>query len=125
LKFPLWVNNRGESVTLTANQLELDVAGTFDFSAATSLAGPLQLWRGGEVLAENGAAAAKFSLPAGKLGRGEVELVAATRDERGRPIFSRPLKVKVIGAVRDKPLIVTQPPPPPPSKPPQPKGKAP
>lgn len=125
LKFPLWVNNRGESVTLTANQLELDVAGTFDFSAATSLAGPLQLWRGGEVLAENGAAAAKFSLPAGKLGRGEVELVAATRDERGRPIFSRPLKVKVTGAVRDKPLIVTQPPPPPPSKPPQPKGKAP
>lgn len=118
LKFPLWVNNRGESVSLTATQSQSEVDGTFELSAATSLTGPLQVVRGGETLAENGAAAAKFSVPASKLGRGEVELFAVARDQRGREVRSRPLKVTIKGPVRDKPLVITQPPPPPPKKPP-------
>lgn len=126
LKFPLWVNNRGESVTLTASEPEIDVDGKFELAATTSLPGPLQLLRGGEVLAENGAASAKFSIPAGKLGRGQVELLVAARDPRGRAVYSRPLKLKVKGPLRDKPLVVTlPPPPPPPSKPSAPNGKAP
>lgn len=123
LKFPIWVNNRGESVTLSADRTALDVEETIALEATTTLSGPVQLVRGGEILAERESGAAPFSLPAAKLGRGEVELHAVSRDQRGREVRSLPLKLEIRGPVRDQPLVVTRPPPPPPSKNQPPGGK--
>lgn len=120
LRFELMVNNRGQAVSLKSDDVQLDEADTLEMSAETTLKGPLRLLRGAEVLAENGGNSASFSLPARKLGRGEVDLIAVTLDERGREVRSRPLKVTVTGSLRDQPEVVNIPPDPKPESPPVP-----
>lgn len=112
LRFPVLVNNRGESVELRAKlgETEVDVRGTLEVSAKSALPGPIKVVRGAEVLAEAGRDGEVVKIPAGKLGRGEVELQAIAADERGRDVRSRPLRVKITGEIRDKPEVVTPPP---------------
>ncbi|MFO0454796.1 MAG: hypothetical protein ACK5Z0_02200, partial [Planctomycetota bacterium] len=116
LRFPLVVNNRGESVQLRASlgENESSEGATLELSAKSALQGPIRVLRGAEVLGEVGKDSGKLKISAAKLGRGEVELMAVASDERGRDVQSRPLKVKINGEIRDKPEVITTPPPPPP-----------
>jgi hypothetical protein len=116
LRFPLVVNNRGESVQLRASlgENESSDGATLELSAKSALQGPIRVLRGAEVLGEAGKDSGKLKISAAKLGRGEVELMAVASDERGRDVQSRPLKVKINGEIRDKPEVITPPPPAPP-----------
>jgi hypothetical protein len=115
LRFPVVVNNRGESVELRAslNEVEFDERANLEVSAKSELAGPIKVLRGAEVLGEVVKDSGKLKISAAKLGRGEVELSAVAVDERGRDVRSRPLKLKINGEIRDKPELITPPPPPP------------
>jgi len=115
LRFPVVVNNRGESVELRSslNEVEFDERANLEVSAKSELAGPIKVLRGAEVLGEVAKDSGKLKISAAKLGRGEVELFAVAADERGRDVRSRPLKLKINGEIRDKPELITPPPPPP------------
>lgn len=99
--FPITINNRGESTTLTtehANYLDTD---QITFQAKSTFGDSIELMHNGRPLAKKIGKEVEFKIPAVLLGRGPVKVNAVAISESGSTVASMPVELEIEGRVSE------------------------